>query len=233
MALVRGLAAALVFAGAVALAVPSLTALSRGTATIANGPASTLPAFVAAEGRDDPDVGTIVLTPQADAGVAAQVVWGGSETIGGQTTLLSTRTEATPQDDELAAIAADLVTPSSEDVVAQLADRGIGFILLAPTTPPESDAARTMRLSAMTALGQRDSLVVVGDTAKGELWRVVDEIAPRPGEAASVSAVTRWIALGQLAIFAIALLLAVPTATSIREARRTPRVVGPHWQEGR
>jgi hypothetical protein len=160
-------------------------------------------------------------------------VWGASETIGGQTTLLSTRTTATPQDDELAALAADLVTPSSEDVVAQLAARGIGFILLAPTTPPETDAARTMRLSAMTALGERDTLVVVGDTAKGELWRVVDEIAARPEEPASVVALGRWIAFGQLAIFGIALLLAVPTASSVREARRTPRVVGPHWQEGR
>lgn len=233
VALARGLAATLVFAAAVMLAVPSLTAFTRGTAAIANGPASTLPAFVAAEGRDDPDVGTIVLTPQADAGVAAQVVWGASETVGGQTTLLSTRTQASPQDEELATLAADLVTPSSEDVVAELADRGIGFILLAPTTPPESDAARTMRLSAMTALGQRDTLVVVGDTAKGELWRVVDEIAPRPAEAASVSALAGWIAFGQLAVLGIALLLALPTATSIREARRTPRVVGPHWQEGR
>jgi hypothetical protein len=233
VALARGLAATLVFAAAVMLAVPSLTAFTRGTATIANGPASTLPAFVAAEGRDDPDVGTIVLTPQADAGVAAQVVWGASETVGGQTTLLSTRTQASPQDEELAALAADLVTPSSEDVVAELADRGIGFILLAPSTPPETDAARTMRLSAMTALGQRDTLVVVGDTAKGELWRVVDEIEPRPAEAASVSALARWIAFGQFAILGIALLLALPTATSIREARRTPRVVGPHWQEGR
>ncbi|WP_342000912.1 glycosyltransferase [Microbacterium sp. LWH7-1.2] len=233
VALARGLAAALVFAAAVTLAVPSLTAFTRGAATIADGPVSTLPAFVAAEGRDDPDVGTIVLTPQADAGVATQVVWGASETIGGQTTLLSTRTEATPQDDELAELAADLVTPSSEDVVGQLADRGVGFILLAPSTEPETDAARTMRLSAMTALGQRDTLVVVGDTAKGELWRVVDQIAPRPAEAASVSVLGRWIGFGQLAIFGIALLLAVPTAASIREARRTPRVVGPHWQEGR
>ena len=233
VALVRGVAAALVFAAAVALAVPSLTAFTRGVATIADGPASTLPAFVAAEGREDPDVGTIVLTPQADAGVAAQVVWGASETIGGQTTLLSTRTEPTPQDDELAKLAADLVTPSSEDVVGQLAARGVGFILLAPSTQPETDAARTMRLSAMTALGQRDTLVVVGDTAKGELWRVVDEIAPRAEESASVSILGRWIAFGQLAIFGIALLLAVPTAASIREARRTPRVVGPHWQEGR
>jgi GT2 family glycosyltransferase len=233
VAIVRGVAVALVFAGAVALGLPSLTAFTRGTATITDGPASTLPAFVAAEGRENPDVGTIVLTPQPDAGVAAQVVWGASETIGGQTTLLSTRTTATPQDDELAALAADLVTPSSEDVVAQLAARGIGFILLAPTTPPETDAARTMRLSAMTALGERDTLVVVGDTAKGELWRVVDEIAARPEEPASVVALGRWIAFGQLAVFGIALLLAVPTASSVREARRTPRVVGPHWQEGR
>lgn len=233
VALVRGIAATLVFVAAATLAVPSLTAFTRGTATIADGPASTLPAFVAAEGREDPDVGTIVLTPQADAGVAAQVVWGASETLGGQTTLLSTRTKATPQDDELAELAADLVTPSSQDVVGQLADRGVGFILLAPSTEPETDAARTMRLSAVTALGQRDTLVVVGDTAKGELWRVVDQIAPRPEEAASASVVGRWIAFGQLAIFGIALLLAVPTAASIREARRTPRVVGPYWQEGR
>jgi GT2 family glycosyltransferase len=233
VALLRGVAAALVLAGAAVLAVPSLTALARGAATITAGPASTLPAFVAAEGRENPHVGTIVLTPQADAGVAAQVVWGASETIGGQTTLLSTRIAPTPQDEELSDIAVDLVTPSSDDVVGQLAARGIGFILLAPTTPPETDAARTMRLSATTALGQRDTLVVVGDTAKGQLWRVVERVADRPGEAASVSATARWIAVLQLATFGIALLLAVPTAASLREARRTPRVVGPHWEEGR
>lgn len=233
VALVRGLAAALVFAGAAVLAAPSLTAMSRGTATIASAQASTLPAFVAAEGRENPDVGTIVLTPQADAGVAAQVVWGASETLGGQTTLLSTRSEATAQDEELAALAADLVTPSSEDVVMQLVDRGIAFILLAPTTPPETDAARTMRLSATTALGQRDTLVVVGDTAKGELWRVDLDVADRPRQAASATVIGRWIAAGQVAVFGIALLLAIPTGASIRAARRTPRVVGPHWQEGR
>jgi hypothetical protein len=233
VALARGAVAALVFAGAVVLALPSLTALSRGEATITNGPGSTLPAFVAAEGHENPDVGTIVLTPQADSGVAAQVVWGASETIGGQTTLLSTRTEATAQDLELAGLAADLVTPSSEDVVAELADRGISFILLAPAAPPETDAARNTRLSAMTALGQRDSLVVVGNTSKGELWRVVGEVASRPETTASVAATAQWIAVGQFVVFGIAVLLAVPTGASIRAARRTPRVVGPHWQEGR
>ncbi|MGN6219794.1 MAG: glycosyltransferase [Microbacterium sp.] len=233
VALVRGVAAALVLAGAVTLAVPSLTAFARGTATIANGPASTLPAFVAAEGRESPDVGTIVLTPQSEAGVAAQIVWGGSETIGGQTTLQSTRTHPTSQDEQVAALAADLVTPSADDVVGDLARQGIGFILLAPSTMPESDAARTMRLSATTALSQRDTLVVVGDTAKGQLWRVVDDVAARPAETASETMTARWTALAQLAVFGIALLLAVPTAATRRAARRTPRIVGPHWQEGR
>ncbi|MFD4959952.1 glycosyltransferase [Microbacterium sp. NPDC058389] len=233
VAFVRGVAAALVLAGAVTLAMPSLTAFTRGAATIANGPASTLPAFVAAEGRESPDVGTIVLTPQPDAGVAAQIVWGGSETLGGQTTLQSTRTHPTPQDEQVAALAADLVTPSADDIVAELAREGIGFILLAPAAAPESDAARTVRLSATTALSQRDTLVVVGDTAKGELWRVVDEVAPRSDESASEIVTGRWIGFAQIAVFGIALLLAVPTAATRRAARRTPRIVGPHWQEGR
>lgn len=231
--LVRGIAAAVVCAGVVVLAVPSLTAMTQNRATLTNGPASTLPAFVAAEGRDDPDVGTLVLTPQAESGVAAQVVWGASETLNGQTTVLSTRTRATPQDEALAELAADLVTSAAEDAVGQLADLGVGFILLAPSPQPESDAARMMRLSATTALNQRETLVVVGDTAKGELWRVIADIAPRPQEAASVAVLSRTITIGQLVVFGIALLLALPTAATRRDARRTPRVVGPHWQEGR
>ncbi|WP_194409098.1 glycosyltransferase [Microbacterium cremeum] len=232
-AVVRGVAAAVVCAGVVVLAVPSLTAMTQNRATITNGPASTLPAFVAAEGRDDPDVGTLVLTPQAVSGVSAQIVWGASETLSGQTTMLATRTRATPQDDAVADLAADLVTSAAEDAVAELADLGVGFILLAPSPPPESDTARMMRLSATTALNQRETLVVVGDTAKGELWRVIADIAPRPREPASVAALSRAIAIGQLVVFGIALLLALPTAATRRDARRTPRVVGPHWQEGR
>lgn len=230
---VRGIATVVVLAAVATLAVPSLTAMTRRTATIANGPESTLPAFVAAQGRDDPDVGTIVLTPQAAGGVSATVVWGASETLGGQTTMLATRTRPTPQDAVVAELAADLVTSSADDVVAGLSEVGISFILLAPAMPTESDAARTMRLSASTALNQRDTLDSVGDTAKGELWRVIGEVAPRPQEAASVVGIARLIAIGQLIVLGIALLLAVPTAASRREARRTPRVVGPHWQEGR
>ncbi|MFH8250764.1 glycosyltransferase [Microbacterium sp. B2969] len=231
VAFARGAAAALVLVAIGVLSVPALTASARGATFLTLGPASTLPAYVAAEGRDDPDVGTLVLTPQNAGGVAAEVVWGGSETLGGQTTIVSTRTEASAQDRRLANLSADLVTASAGDAVTDAAADGIGFVLLAPAADPESDAARSFRLSAQTALDQRDDLDAVGVTPKGALWRVTVPIAPR-AEAADPQR-TRWIAFGQLAAVAVALLLALPTAGARRAAQRTPRVVGHYWQEGR
>lgn len=223
-----------VAAGAVAaVAVLAWPALLQGAAQLTNGPLSTLPAYVAAEGRDDPDVGTIVLTPQNGGGVSARVIWGGSETLSGQTTLLSTRTASSPEDAEVADLAADLVTSSAEDVVAELADRGVGFVLVAPARGEESDDARTTRLAATASLDQRDTLDAVGETTKGSLWRVTSDLGPRPAVAASVHSTAVLVAVVQGVVLAAALLLALPTAASRREARRTPRVVGPHWQEGR
>jgi hypothetical protein len=228
---VRALAATIVIAAVAVLAVPALTASARGVTLLTNGPDSTLPAYVAAEGRDDTDVGTLVLTPQNAGGLAAEVVWGGSETIGGQATIVSTRTLANASDERLATLSADLVAASAGDAVAGVAAEGIGFVLLAPPPAPESDAARTLRLSSQTALDQREGLDAVGDTPKGTLWRVTVPIADRPS--ASAGELTAWITVGQLAVVAIALLLAVPTASTRRAAQRSPRVVGHYWREGR
>jgi len=233
LAAARSGLAILVMVAIAVLAVPSLTALARGTALIGPGDQSTLPAFVAAEGRENPDVGTIVLRPQSEGGVAARVVWGASETLGGQATIVSTRPRATAQDRELAELTADLVTPAATDVVARLAEDGIGFVLLAPSDPPETDAARALRLGAATSLDQRDGLVAVGETAKGSLWRVTGDIAPRPAAPASATTLAGLFAAAQLSALGIAVLLAIPTAASRRAARHTSRVVGPHWQEGR
>ena len=111
--------------------------------------------------------------------VGARSCGAGARPSAGRRRSSSTRTEPTAQDVELAELAADLVTSSAEDVVAQLADWGISFVLLAPAAPPESDAARTMRLSASTAIDQRETLDAVGDTAKGTLWRVTSDVADR------------------------------------------------------
>lgn len=228
----RPIGALVTLAALLVAALPALTAMTplgdpdNPRAVLTNGPVSTLPAFVAAEGRGSTAVGTIVLDPRSD-GIRADVVWGGSATLSGQSTIAATRTSATPADRELAALAADLVTPSSEDVVARLADRGIGFVLLESAPEGQDDVTRGARLSAATSLDQRDRLDAVGTTQRGDLWRVTGDLQPRPGLDSVDLAVSRTVTLGSLAVVLIALLLAVPTATSRRIARRTPRVVGP------
>jgi hypothetical protein len=227
----RVAAASIVVVAVAVLAIPALTAGARGATELTNGPDSTLPAFVAAEGRDDASMGTLLLSPQDDGGVAADVVWGGSETLAGHSTIRDTRPTTTAADAELAEMAADVVTLTSQDVVARLGDRGVSFVLLGPDAG--SEEASAFVLSAATALNQRDGLDAVGDTARGQLWRVTEPVTPRPGDTADVRGIARGIAISQLAVVAIALLLAIPTAASRRQARRLPRVVGPYRQEGR
>jgi len=223
----RGTRAASIAIALVALAViavPSLTALHRGALTITNGPDSTLPAYVDAEGRGDPGTATLVLSPQPRGGMATEVVWGGSATLGGQTTLQSVRLAATAADEEVAAVTADLVTGSAGDVVSRLGAHGVGYVLLG-SGERETDAARAIRLQAKAALDRRDDLEAVGDTGKGELWVVGAEVTPRTPSAAQRA--DAWRAGGlQLGVVVIALLLAVPTSASIRQAGREPRVVG-------
>jgi hypothetical protein len=87
----------------------------------------------------------------------------------------------------------------------------------------DSDAARAFRLVAETALDQRADLEVVGETAKGKLWRITGTVADR----LDAHAGDAWrTALVQAGVVIAALLLALPTRRSLEEARRRPRVVG-------
>jgi len=223
--------AALVTLAALTVAVaPALTASTdqgHARSVLTNGPTSTLPAFVAAEGRGSTAIGTIVLDPRAD-GLRVDVVWGGSATLGGQSTVEATRTEVRPADVELAALAADLITPSSDDVVARLAERGIGFVLLESAPAGEDDVIRGTRLGAATSLDQRDALDAVGTTARGDLWRVTTDLQPRPSIDDHQARLQNLVTFGSLGVLVVALLLAVPTTASRRIARRTPRIVGPN-----
>lgn len=209
---------------------PALTAQTAaadsGRSVLTNGPVSTLPAFVAAEGRGSTDIATIVLDPRAD-GMRVDVVWGDSATLAGQSTVQATRTAASVADEELASLAADLVTPSADDVVTRLADRGIGFVLLASAPAGEDDVIRGARLGAATSLDQRDLLDPVGATSRGDLWRLNTTVVPRASIDDHQTRLQRLVTFGSLGVVLVALLLAVPTAASRRVARRTPRTVGP------
>lgn len=206
-------------------AVPALTAQARGTSALTDGPSSTLPAYVAADGRGALDTATFVLTPASDGSVITDVVWGETSSLGGQTTLRSARLTATDADQETARIAAELIADPSGDVVDQLAAHGVAFVLLATTPGGDSDAARAVRLEAETSLDQRDDLEIVGDTGRGKLWRVSAAITDR--EVAATDAATAGrIAAVQIGVILVALLLALPTRRSVAAARRRPRIVG-------
>lgn len=221
-------AASLVIAFLAIGAVPALTAVIRGDAALTDGPASTLPAYVQTAGsegeRDGEQTATLVLTVQADAAYSAAVVWGASETLGGQTTVQSTRPALTAGDRELAHVTADLVSTATGDVVADLARHGIAYVLL-EEAPGESDVARAARLGAQNLLNQRADLVSVGETARGALWSVDGTISERTVDDASGPHSMR-VALLQLGVIVVALLLAVPTRASLRAGRRHPRIIG-------
>lgn len=226
----RGMAVVVLVLCTTAAVAPAVTATLRDQSVLQNGPTSTLPAYVAAQGRGDSSVGTLVITPRSDGSVAARVVWGGSDTLSGPSTLLSTRTTPSAADAELAQLVADLVNPTSQDAVDRLAADGVRFIVVAGSEA-ESDQARALRLLAETSLDARDDLEGVGETPKGALWRVAAEVSERATVPAAMQSLGHLVVIVQLVIIAMALLLSVPTAMSRRQARRTSRIVGPRPRE--
>jgi len=205
-------------------AAPALTAQVRGVSALTDGPPSTLPAYVAAEGRDDLAEATFVLTPTGDATATVDVVWGETSALGGQTTLRSARTTVDPGDAEAAQLAAALLADHGDDAVSRLAAHGVAFVLVTADAG-ESDAARSLRIAAATSLDQRGDLEKVGETAKGMLWRIAGDVAERAPSDDENSAALRVAGL-QIGVVLIALLLALPTRRSLAVARRRPRVVG-------
>ena len=218
--LTTAVAAALVMLSAV----PAATAVARGTDHVQNGPRSTLPAYVAATLEDGGGGGTLVLTVLADGSVAQRVVWGASDTLGAQSTVSATRIEATDAERALANEIADLVTPAT-DGATHLAASGIRFVLVEPvrqTTGPAS----ALRAQAVASLDQRAGLAAVGETGRGALWQVEEAPAARAALSDSAVAISRAIGLAWAVIALIAVLLAIPTRQSMRNARAKSRVVG-------
>lgn len=202
-------------------AAPALTAPLRGVAAITEGATSTLPAYVEAEGRGGLSTATFVITPTAAGAAIADVVWGETASLGGQTTLRSARSTPDDADAETAQLAVELISDPDGPVISDLAAHGVAFVLL--SAGDETDAAHALRLEAETALDQRPDLEIVGDTARGTLWRITSPVTDRP----PLDAGAAWrTALLQGGIILAALLLAVPTRRSLAQAKRLPRVVG-------
>jgi len=221
---VRVLSAAVAGLAIAVCAVPALSAFHLESSVLRDGPASTLPAYVAAQAGADRPVGTLVLTPQNDGGLATEVAWGGSETLSAQTTILSTATELRGTD--LTTLAVDLLSARDFDAAAELGEQGISYVLLAQVSDDESDRARALRTVAVTSLDQRAGFVQAGTTDRGILYRLEAEASPRPHLSAAQEATARLVITLQLVLVFAALLLSVPTRASRRAARAKSRIVG-------
>lgn len=212
---------------AVALAVcalPALSAFHSGRAVLTNGPESTLPAYVVAQAAGDRDIATLVLTPQNDGGLAAEVIWGASATLGSQTTMESTAVD--PQGEDLSTLAVDLLSARTFDAAGELAAKGISYVLVAQAPGGDGDKARSLRTAAIASIDQRPGLVHAGQTDRGVLWRLDVEIANPPTSTSAQQGTARLVVTLQLMALLAALLLSIPTRASYRAARAQSRVVG-------
>jgi hypothetical protein len=222
---IRLLGATVAAVAVVVSAAPALLSfhLAGDERVLTNGPDSTLPAYVAAQAAGEQPIGTLVLTPQNDGGLAAEVVWGASETLGAQTTMMSTATNIHGSD--ITDLSVDLLSARDFDAAGELGAEGISYVLLA-TTPRADDRAVALNSAAVAALNQRDGFVHAGTTDRGELWSLQEDASARGSLTAGQHATARTVTTVQLVLLIAALLLSIPTRASRRAARAQSRIVG-------
>lgn len=217
------------------IAAPLAASVPLHTSAVAKGGERTLPAFVTAEARTDPRVGTLELTPQADGGIRATLVRGAAVTLDDQSTVYSTNARLSGSERRLAVLAGNLASRSGLDASADLGRFGIRFVLLRPADADQgatvaSPAARVKEAATAdrtaTALDGNSALAPVGDTAFGRLWRTGSD--GETGDAARIPAdaggTTGSVALLMAAVvIGIAVLLSIPTGAGGEAVRRANR----------
>jgi GT2 family glycosyltransferase len=219
-ALGRGVALpALVVALTAVIAVsPLLVAPLAGTADIKPTTGTVLPAYVVAEGTSRPNLGTLVLTPQADGSIAATLQRGAGNSLDDQSTLAGTSRTLGASEKSLLTLAGNLASRSGLDSSALLDSSRIGFVLLGDSA---DHGAASVHERAQDALNGSGTLTAVGTTSVGLLWRY--EALPATGLRGGNpdgGAVRAWI-LGSIGgVFLITILIAIP----LRGTRRRTSV---------
>jgi GT2 family glycosyltransferase len=220
-------------AGVAVLVLPVLLAPMLGTSVVRASDGRTLPAFVTAEAAGRPGIGTLLLRPTQDGGLAAELQRGSGDTLDEQTTLANTATTAGSGDRRLGVLAVNLGSRSGFDASGELDELRVGFVLLEPFSVGRSDprAADQVEARVSAALDENPLLTRVGDTTSGVLWRYpgADEL---PGTWAEVPGNTQTpIGLGvlgvQALVFGLTLLLAIPTGGLAANGRPLPEVRRP------
>ncbi|MEF2977777.1 glycosyltransferase family 2 protein [Subtercola sp. YIM 133946] len=197
------------------LAVPVATSTLTATSDVHSSTGQSLPAFVTAEAASNPRVGTLVLNPQANGGLAASVVHGNGATLETQSTLAATTSTVTPQTAELAELVGNLASRSGEDATVQLAQLGIEFVVLAPASGAAATPdAQAVVARSTSAFDSNASLTPIGSTFAGGLWQITGtpgfSALPPVSPTNTGTPTGLLILIVQAIVFLLALLLALP-----------------------
>jgi len=215
---VAGLVATVLAGVAVA---PSFAAFFLGTAVIQPTTGRVLSAYVNAEAQANPEVGTLVVSPQTDGSLAVALERGQGSTLDDQSTLDATALRLSPAGARLTTLAGNLASRSGYDPEPALRSLGISFVLLEGA--PDDASAQAVHDRAVGAIGQDARFTSIGETATGRLFHYegdVDRVST--GSAATQAThVLYLVVLG--VVFGAAALLAVPTAP--RRRRATSNVI--------
>lgn len=204
----------------VALAVPVLGAAANGAIDVTASNGRLLPAFVSAEAANRPELATLQISAQPGGGIATTLHRGRGTTLDEQSTLAATDTTLDAADERLATLAGNLASRSGFDIAAELDALQIAFVLVPGVT---DDGAADTRQRVADALDGNRLLTPIGSTANGFLWNYADLVdGPAPTGAGPLGTpLGQGIVAGQLVVFALTLLLAIPTTRRrrVRAAR--------------
>jgi GT2 family glycosyltransferase len=228
------------------IVLPAGLGVLLGTSEAQPGAGRQLPAYVTAEAQATPRVGTLVLEPQQNGGLGAEIVHGAGPTLSQQSTLASTASAGDGRRGEVAEIVGDVASISGAEVSSQLSSLGVEFVLLTPAgSGPGSDSgsdgagATDVAARASNALNGNAQFTFIGDTAFGQLWQVAGDDAvaalPAPSPTNTGTPYGVLVLVAQAFVFLIALLLALPAgrlqAQGSRAVSTTAHVAAAHSAE--
>ena len=198
---------ALVVASLVAPGLMAVQAWSGNVSVQAVSAPRTMPAFVAAEAAQSPQVGTLVIEATEDADLVTLERGAGVTLMESSTLLRGRDTQLTERDEDVARLAAMLVRPSSANPAPLFEKYGISFVLLRDAS--DSEAALT--------LAKRPELISASSVGSGQLWQVRDPVPVVSSlEPSGAGLAGQWF----LGLLAVATILAVPTERRSRGSSR-------------
>jgi hypothetical protein len=211
----------------VLLAVPLVGSLLLGTGEVAASAGRTLPAYVVATAATTPRVGTLIITPQPDGGIAAVLVRGQGMTLDQSSTLINTSVGTGEGQQQLANLAGDLSSTGGAQAEPELQQLGIGYILLAPPATGDAmsatDDAAIASSRVRSSLDANSTLTPIGETDVGLLWNYPGVTTADVESATPASATQPWrtiILSAQSLVLILTLLVAIPTGPPRVEGRR-------------